>query len=95
MRGDVFRRPRLPEIGDLGQFQGRRQEQAEERRFRYRREARRGSRASMAKRCAASMPRCRSAAGAVKAFTLNGKIGRDTPVAADLRGGRAQGNREG
>ncbi|WP_045001052.1 DUF3971 domain-containing protein [Bradyrhizobium sp. LTSP857] len=32
--------------------------------------------------------------GAVKAFTLNGKIGRDTPVAADLRGGRAQGSRE-
>ncbi|MCP3399634.1 AsmA-like C-terminal region-containing protein [Bradyrhizobium sp. CCGB20] len=32
--------------------------------------------------------------GTVKAFTLNGKIGRDTPVAADLRGGRAQGNRE-
>ncbi len=32
--------------------------------------------------------------GAVKAFTLSGKIGRDTPVAADLRGGRAQGNRE-
>jgi hypothetical protein len=32
--------------------------------------------------------------GAVKAFTLNGKIGRDTPVAADLRGGRAQGGRE-
>lgn len=32
--------------------------------------------------------------GAVKAFTLSGKIGRDTPVAADLRGGRAQGSRE-
>lgn len=32
--------------------------------------------------------------GAVKAFTLSGKIGRDTPVAADLRGGRAQGARE-
>ncbi|WFU45095.1 DUF3971 domain-containing protein [Bradyrhizobium sp. CB82] len=32
--------------------------------------------------------------GAVKAFTLNGKIGRDTPVTADLRGGRAQGSRE-
>ena len=32
--------------------------------------------------------------GAVKALTLSGKIGRDTPVAADLRGGRAQGNRE-
>lgn len=32
--------------------------------------------------------------GAIKAFTLSGKIGRDTPVAADLRGGRAQGNRE-
>ena len=32
--------------------------------------------------------------GAIKAFTLSGKIGRDTPIAADLRGGRAQGNRE-
>ncbi|MGY8705223.1 DUF3971 domain-containing protein [Bradyrhizobium sp. 18BD] len=32
--------------------------------------------------------------GAVKAFTLSGKIGNDSPVAADLRGGRAQGNRE-
>jgi hypothetical protein len=32
--------------------------------------------------------------GAIKAFTLSGKIGKDTPVAADLRGGRAQGNRE-
>lgn len=32
--------------------------------------------------------------GAIKAFTLSGKIGNDTPVAADLRGGRAQGNRE-
>lgn len=32
--------------------------------------------------------------GAIKAFTLSGKIGRDTPVAADLRGGRAQGSRE-
>ncbi|WP_456621168.1 MULTISPECIES: YhdP family protein [unclassified Bradyrhizobium] len=32
--------------------------------------------------------------GAIKAFTLSGKIGRDTPVAADLRGGRAQGARE-
>ncbi|WP_256808149.1 MULTISPECIES: AsmA-like C-terminal region-containing protein [unclassified Bradyrhizobium] len=32
--------------------------------------------------------------GAIKAFTLSGKIGNDTPVAADLRGGRAQGSRE-
>jgi hypothetical protein len=32
--------------------------------------------------------------GAIKAFTLSGKIGRDTPIAADLRGGRAQGGRE-
>jgi Protein of unknown function len=32
--------------------------------------------------------------GAVKAFTLSGKIGRDTAVNADLRGGRAQGSRE-
>jgi len=32
--------------------------------------------------------------GAIKAFTLSGKVGRDTPVAADLRGGRAQGGRE-
>jgi hypothetical protein len=32
--------------------------------------------------------------GAIKAFTLSGKIGRDTPVNADLRGGRAQGGRE-
>ncbi|WP_449380841.1 hypothetical protein [Bradyrhizobium sp. UFLA05-112] len=32
--------------------------------------------------------------GAVKAFTLNGKVGKDTPVTADLRGGRAQGGRE-
>ena len=32
--------------------------------------------------------------GAIKALTLSGKIGRDTPVAADLRGGRAQGGRE-
>jgi hypothetical protein len=32
--------------------------------------------------------------GAVKAFTLSGKIGHDTPVTADLRGGRAQGARE-
>ncbi|SFU99552.1 DUF3971 domain-containing protein [Bradyrhizobium arachidis] len=32
--------------------------------------------------------------GAIKAFTLSGKIGNDSPVAADLRGGRAQGNRE-
>ncbi|WP_199581062.1 DUF3971 domain-containing protein [Bradyrhizobium sp. MOS003] len=32
--------------------------------------------------------------GAIKAFTLSGKIGKDTPVAADLRGGRAQGSRE-
>ncbi|MBR0775430.1 hypothetical protein JQ625_11365 [Bradyrhizobium diazoefficiens] len=32
--------------------------------------------------------------GAIKAFTLNGRIGKDTPVAADLRGGRAQGSRE-
>ncbi len=32
--------------------------------------------------------------GAVKAFTLSGKVGRDTPVGADLRGGRAQGGRE-
>ncbi|MBI5265107.1 MAG: hypothetical protein HY852_25210 [Bradyrhizobium sp.] len=31
--------------------------------------------------------------GAIRAFTLSGKIGRDTPVTADLRG-RAQGNRE-
>jgi uncharacterized protein DUF3971 len=29
--------------------------------------------------------------GAIKAFTLSGKVGRDTPVTADLRGGRAQG----
>lgn len=33
-------------------------------------------------------------AGAIKAFTLSGKIGNDSPVAADLRGGRAQGSRE-
>ena len=32
--------------------------------------------------------------GAIKAFALNGKIGRDTPVTADLRGGRAQRSRE-
>lgn len=32
--------------------------------------------------------------GAIKSFALNGKIGRDTPVTADLRGGRAQGTRE-
>jgi hypothetical protein len=32
--------------------------------------------------------------GAVKAFTLSGKIGRDTPVTAELRGGRGQGGRE-
>ncbi len=32
--------------------------------------------------------------GAIKAFTMTGKIGRDTPVTADLRGGRAQGSRE-
>jgi hypothetical protein len=32
--------------------------------------------------------------GTVKAFTLNGRIGKDTPVAADLRGGRTQGSRE-
>ncbi|WFU68839.1 DUF3971 domain-containing protein [Bradyrhizobium sp. CB2312] len=32
--------------------------------------------------------------GAIKAVTLSGKIGNDSPVAADLRGGRAQGNRE-
>ncbi|WGD56658.1 DUF3971 domain-containing protein [Bradyrhizobium sp. CB1650] len=34
--------------------------------------------------------------GAIKAFTLSGKIGGNTPVpvAADLRGGRAQGSRE-
>ena len=32
--------------------------------------------------------------GAVKAFTLSGKVGRDTPVTADLRGGRGQGGRE-
>jgi hypothetical protein len=32
--------------------------------------------------------------GTVKAFTLNGKVGNDSPVAADLRGGRAQGSRE-
>ncbi|MHC2313758.1 hypothetical protein ACVIHC_000804 [Bradyrhizobium diazoefficiens] len=35
------RRPRFPEVGDLRQFQGRCQEQDEERRFRHRREARR------------------------------------------------------
>lgn len=28
--------------------------------------------------------------GAIKSFTLNGKIGRDTPVTADLRGGKGQ-----
>ncbi|MDA9439742.1 hypothetical protein XH98_11505 [Bradyrhizobium sp. CCBAU 51745] len=33
-------------------------------------------------------------AGAIKAFTLSGRIGQNTPVAADLRGGRAQGSRE-
>lgn len=33
-------------------------------------------------------------AGAIKAITLSGKIGNDSPVAADLRGGRAQGSRE-
>ncbi|MGY3550918.1 hypothetical protein ACVWZ4_006279 [Bradyrhizobium sp. USDA 4472] len=32
--------------------------------------------------------------GAIKAFSLNGRIGQNTPVAADLRGGRAQGSRE-
>ncbi|MDE2379369.1 DUF3971 domain-containing protein [Bradyrhizobium sp.] len=32
--------------------------------------------------------------GAIKAFTMSGKIGRDTPVNADLRGGRGQGGRE-
>jgi hypothetical protein len=32
--------------------------------------------------------------GAIKAFALSGKVGRDTPVTADLRGGRAQGGRE-
>jgi hypothetical protein len=32
--------------------------------------------------------------GAIKAFTLSGRIGQNTPVAADLRGGRAQGSRE-
>jgi hypothetical protein len=34
--------------------------------------------------------------GAIKAFTLSGKLGGNTPVpvAADLRGGRAQGSRE-
>jgi hypothetical protein len=30
-------------------------------------------------------------AGAFKSFALNGKVGRDTPVTADLRGGRGQG----
>nr|WP_245470789.1 AsmA-like C-terminal region-containing protein [Bradyrhizobium guangzhouense] len=33
-------------------------------------------------------------AGVIKAFTLSGRIGQNTPVAADLRGGRAQGSRE-
>ena len=32
--------------------------------------------------------------GAVKAFMFRGKIGRDTPVEADLQGGRAQRSRE-
>ena len=32
--------------------------------------------------------------GAFRSFTLSGKVGRDTPVTADLRGGRAQGMRE-
>jgi hypothetical protein len=32
--------------------------------------------------------------GGIKAFTFSGKIGRDTPVTADLRGGRAQRSRE-
>ncbi|MBR1086543.1 hypothetical protein JQ621_03545 [Bradyrhizobium manausense] len=32
--------------------------------------------------------------GAIKAFALSGRIGQNTPVAADLRGGRAQGSRE-
>lgn len=32
--------------------------------------------------------------GAIKAFSLSGRIGQNTPVAADLRGGRAQGSRE-
>jgi hypothetical protein len=32
--------------------------------------------------------------GVIKAFSLNGRIGQNTPVAADLRGGRAQGSRE-
>lgn len=46
-------------------------------------EAMRGVDAKMSKR-----------SGAIKAFTLNGRIGQNTPVAADLRGGRAQGSRE-
>ncbi|MGB8399707.1 DUF3971 domain-containing protein [Bradyrhizobium sp.] len=29
--------------------------------------------------------------GIIKSFALNGKVGRDTPVTADLRGGRGQG----
>ena len=32
--------------------------------------------------------------GAIKAFTFNGKIGRDTPVAADLQSGRTERSRE-
>ncbi|MBR0828355.1 hypothetical protein JQ596_22725 [Bradyrhizobium manausense] len=32
--------------------------------------------------------------GAIKAFSLSGKVGSNTPVTADLRGGRAQGSRE-
>jgi hypothetical protein len=32
--------------------------------------------------------------GTIKAFSLSGRIGQNTPVAADLRGGRAQGSRE-
>ena len=46
--------------------------------------------ASTARRCAGSTSSCRGAAGQIRRFALNAKLGRDTPLIGDLRGARAR-----
>ena len=54
-------------------------------RCRSRYQARRGRRPSTARRCAASIWRMSRRGGKVRTFSLNAKIGRDTPLVGEMR----------
>ena len=89
MRGDVYRRPRLHQIGD-GRPAG--DKASAEPRFRsrlklgavagYNGEALRGVDLRMSRRN-----------GVIRSFSLNAKLGRDTPLIGDMRTTRGNGRR--